>query len=382
MREKVAITGVGWSGFRPITTDKSYKELMYEAAVKAYEDSRVDPRKDIQSFVSVSEDFYEGTSIFDEYIPDQLGAALKPVHTICGDGLHGLITAYMMIKTGLFDTVVVEAHSKASNILTPSNVARYAQDPVFNRPLRLNSLFIVGLEMRRYCYETKTTLQQCAGVVVKNRRNALANPLASYGANLNLDEVLSGLTVTELNFNEIAQPCDGAVVMVLASEEKAKQLSEEPIWVLGVGWANESPSLERRNWARALFIHKAAQMAYHQAGISRPTREIDFFELDDTYAYKELQAMEDLGLCRVGEAGLLTEEGATAPDGGLPVNASGGSLGMGNFLDATGLVRALEVVLQLRRKAGGHQLNKANIGLAQSWRGIPTTSGAVVILGN
>jgi acetyl-CoA C-acetyltransferase len=64
------------------------------------------------------------------------------------------------------------------------------------------------------------------------------------------------------------------------------------------------------------------------------------------------------------------------------VNVSGGSLGWGNLLDATGLGRALEVVLQLRGTAGARQLKHAQVGLAQSWRGVPTTSGAVVILSN
>ena len=90
---QVAIVGVGYSGFRTITPDVSYKELIYEAAVKAYEDAGVDPRRDVDSFVSVAEDFNEGTSIFDEYVPDQLGAVLKPVHTISGEGIHGLIAA-------------------------------------------------------------------------------------------------------------------------------------------------------------------------------------------------------------------------------------------------------------------------------------------------
>jgi acetyl-CoA C-acetyltransferase len=86
MNEPVAIIGVGWSGFRPVTPEVSYKELMYAAAVRAYADAGVDPRKDVESFVTVAEDFHEGTSIFDEYVPDQLGAVLKPVQTIAGDG--------------------------------------------------------------------------------------------------------------------------------------------------------------------------------------------------------------------------------------------------------------------------------------------------------
>jgi acetyl-CoA C-acetyltransferase len=121
-------------------------------------------------------------------------------------------------------------------------------------------------------------------------------------------------------------------------------------------------------------------MAYRQAGITNPNQVVDFAELDDTYAYKELQALEALGFCRPGEAGDLTLEGWTAPDGDLPVNVSGGSLGWGHLLDATGLARALEVVLQLRGQAGSRQLEEVEVGLVQSWRGVPTTSGAVGIL--
>jgi acetyl-CoA C-acetyltransferase len=70
------------------------------------------------------------------------------------------------------------------------------------------------------------------------------------------------------------------------------------------------------------------------------------------------------------------------PYGDLPVNVSGGALGWGHLLDATGLARALEVVLQLRGEAGARQLEDVNVGLAQSWRGVPTTSGAVAIFSN
>ncbi|NJD58490.1 MAG: acetyl-CoA acetyltransferase, partial [Anaerolineae bacterium] len=103
MHERVAIVGVGCTGYRPTTPEQSYKEMIYEAAMRAYNDAGVDPRRDVDSFVTVAEDFHEGTSIFDEYTPDQIGGALKSVHTITGDGLHGIATAYMLIRTGQFD---------------------------------------------------------------------------------------------------------------------------------------------------------------------------------------------------------------------------------------------------------------------------------------
>lgn len=383
MNERVAIIGVGWAGYRPVTPEVSYKELIYEAAVKAYADAGVDPRRDVDSFVTVAEDFIEGTSIFDEYVPDQLGGALKPVHTIGGDGLHGLATGYMLIRTGQAELVVVEGHSKASNILTMPEVVAYAQDPVLNRPLRLNTDFVAGLEMNRYLYETGTTIEQCASVVIKNRANALRNPFAPYGATLTMAEALEGPPLAwPLYHRHASRYADGAIVMVLASEEKASFLSDQPIWILGVGWCNCAPSLESREWGDVTYIRKAAQMAYQQAGIVQPNMVIDFAEVDDTYAYKELQHIEALGFCRSGEAGYMTDEGATEPEGQLPVNVSGGSLGMGDLLDANGLARALEVVLQLRGEAGSRQLEDVEVGLAQSWRGVPTTSGAVAVMSN
>lgn len=383
MNERVAIVGVGWSGFQPSTPEVSYKELMYQAAARAYADAGVDPRRDVESFVTVAEDFHEGTSIFDEYVPDQLGAALKSMHTITGDGLHGLATAYMLIRTGLFDVVAVEGHSKASNLLTPDGVSAYAQDPVLNRPLRLNTHFVAGLEMHRYLHESGATQEQCAGVVVKNRHNALKNPLASFAGDFSLDEVLSGPPLAwPLGRRETAGHVDGAVVMVLASEKKAALLSEKPVWILGAGWCNGSASLESRDWAGLPYLEKAARMAYRQAGIKDPWDEVDFAEIDDTYAYKELQSLEALGVCGFGEAGILLERGDFDPDGAFPVNVSGGSLGVGHLLDGTGLHRALEAVLQLRGEAGAHQLDGVEVGLVQSWRGAPTTSAAVAVLSN
>ena len=381
MNDRVAIVGVGWSGFRPVSPELSYKELTYEAAIRAYADAGVDPRKDVQSFVTVAEDFHEGTSIFDEYTPDQLGAALKPMHTITGDGLHGLATAVMLIRTGQFELVVVEGHSKASNIMTLPEITAYAQDPVLNRPLRLNSHFIAGMEMNRYLYESDSTLEQCAQVVVKNRGNALRNPSAPYSADLSIKEILEGPPLSfPLGRRHVAEHADGAIVIVLASESRARSLDSTPVWVTGLGWMNDSPSLESRDWSGLPYLEKAARMAYRQAGIRNPMAAIDFAEVDDTYAYKELQSLEALGLCAEGEAGPMTEAGITSFRGEFPVNISGGSLGGGNLLEATGLARLLEVVLQLRGEAGSRQLNDIQTGLAQSWRGVPTTSAAVAIL--
>jgi acetyl-CoA C-acetyltransferase len=279
--------------------------------------------------------------------------------------------------------VAVEGHSKASNILTPLGIMNYAMDPVLNRPLGLSPHFVAGMEMNRFLHESGNTREQCAAVVVKNRRSALNNPSAAYGADLTLDEVLDGPPLAwPLGKREAARHADGAIVTVIASEEAAKRLTDKPVWVLGVGWINGSASLEARDWGTPGYLEKAGKMAFRQAGIQNPSEAVDFAEVDDIFAYKELQALEALGLCETGRAGNLTEEGYTSRDGDLPVNISGGSLGWGDLLDANGLARFLEAVLQLRGEAGPRQLPGVKTGLVQSWRGVPTTSGAVAVLSN
>jgi acetyl-CoA C-acetyltransferase len=379
----VAIVGIGWTGYRPLSPEVSYKELMYDAALKAYEDAGIDPRRDVGSFVTVAEDYTEGTSIFDEYVPDQLGGLLKPNVTIPGEAIHGLATAYMQVASGLFDLVAVEAHSKASNISTLPYITAYAMDPVLNRPLAADPVFVAGMEMNRYLWITGASREDCARVVVKNKRNALYNPSAAFGAKLELEDVLNAEMVAyPLSEHDESPHADGAIVVVLASRDTAVSLSDLPIWIRGIGWCNDAPSLETRAWGRAIYAERAGSMALKMAGIRSPMQEIDFAEIDDTYSYKELQHLEALGFFSFGEAGIASTEGVTDVGGALPVNVSGGCLGCGDLLDASGLRAVAEVVSQLRGDAGPRQLPDVETGLAFGWRGVPSTSGAAVVLSN
>ena len=382
MPERVGIIGIGFTTPKVATPLRSFKELIFEAAEKAYLDAAIEPAL-IDSFVTCAEDFNEGVSIFDEYTPDQLGAVQKPVHTLTEDGLYGIADAAMQIQAGLADLVAVEAHSKVSNILTPGWVLDYALDPLWNRPLGFNPHALAGLEMNAFLHEAGITPEQCARVVAKNRTHGLRNPLAVYPLRLKPDGVTgSPYLFYPLREAEVAQPADGCVVVVLASERKARELRPDPIWVKGFGFASDSPSLESRSWVSAAYASTAAQFAYRQAGIRNPRDEIDLFEVDDSYAYKELQHLIALNLYPAAvEAGRAVESGETQLGGPTPVNVSGGALGMGSMLEASGLYRIVELVVQLRRQAGSRQVANAKTGLALSWRGVPTASGAVVILG-
>src|SRR5207245_9621849 len=142
---------------------------------------------------------------------------------------------------------------------------------------------------------------------------------------------------------DISHPADGCVVLVLASERAAKKVHSNPVWIRGVGWASDSPSLETRDWADAAYTRIAAEMAYRLAKVRRPQTEIDVAEIDDRFSYKELQHVESLGLAKKGEAGRRVVRGDYGPEGRLPVNVSGGALGRGSVFEATGAILAAEV---------------------------------------
>ena len=124
----------------------------------------------------------------------------------------------MLVKTGHFDLIAVEAHSKASDIQTYEGIVNFAFDPIFNRPLGGHPYYVAGMEMMRYLYETGTKREQCAQVAVKNKRNALLNPHACYGAKITVEDVLNSETqFYPLKKLEISQLSDGCVVFLAVS---------------------------------------------------------------------------------------------------------------------------------------------------------------------
>jgi acetyl-CoA C-acetyltransferase len=380
---RVAIVGIGYTAFRSVTPDLHFHELSFEAAKKAYIDAGVDPRKDIDGFIMCGEDTDEGQQVIDVELPDPIGAMLTSSVFLGNEGMVGLITAYIQIYGGMADIIAVEARSKASNILTPKTVETFALDPILHRPLQADTNFIAGMEMNRFLYDSGNTKEQCALVSVKNKRNALDNPTAAYGDTITVGEVLASEMVSfPLSKLDISSKADGSICIVLASEERAKSLACNPIWIKGLGWCGDTSSLEYREWSNAVYTEIAATKAYQMAGIMCPRKEIHFVEVDDTFSYKELQHLEALNLCRKGESGHLLEEGVLSRGGDLPVNVSGGSLGQGHLLCATGLSKVLEIVIQLRGEAGKRQIKNAKTGLAQYWRGLPTAKGGVMILSN
>jgi acetyl-CoA C-acetyltransferase len=166
----------------------------------------------------------------------------------------------------------------------------------------------------------------------------------------------------------------------VASAARARRLASKnkPVWLSGISWFSDTPNIEEMDLGQALYAAGSAKKAYEMAHIRTPLTQIDFAEVDDTYAYKELQHLEALGLAK--RAGKFVASGKADPDGQLPINVSGGSLGMGYYIEATPLVRVYESVLQFRGQAGKMQLHNPRRCVVQSWRGIPTQTGVTAVL--
>ena len=368
--------GVGWSGFAEAVHDLSFREMMFEAAMRAYEDAGgLDPRKDVDAFVSCQEDYWEGIAISDEFAPDPVGGAMRSVYTVAGDGLQGLAQGYAMVRSGLFDVVVVEAHGKPSDIETLGEVISFAMDPVTIRPLSIpNPHALAALEASAYMRARGLTEEHLAMVVEKAMRSGLSNPRARRAARASRDDYWeSPMVVEPLREADIAGFVDAAIVVVLASGDVARRLNDAPVWVEGVGWSTETGTWELHDLAFPRHAHEAASMAYRQARVDAPRKWASLVELDNRYSFKELQFLEALGLTTRHTVGEDLANGAFSPRGELPVNPSGGALAEGVPLEAHGLARVLNLVEALRDGRGER-------GIAHSWRGVPTSTSAVALL--
>jgi len=368
------VVGVGAAGFMPALPEISTRELMFEAAALAYRDSGIDPRKEVDSFITTSEDLWEGWSIADEMMPDQLGGAGRPVCTIPGDAITGLGSAVMQIESGVAQVVVLEAHSKASDVLDKEAVETLAQEPSLMRPLGMGSDTLAALEMGAFFQESGFGLADCDVAIKHSRKRGTANPLASFGSKRRRGVSPSSSVISSpLRRADKAPYADAAVVIVLASSTWARKNKRDAVSIDGVAWRSSLPWYDGGEVGFAGYARSSFERAAKQAGLRRGLRSLDLVEIDDAYSFKLLQHLVSLS----GDK----REASTVLNGqGPALNPSGGSLAVGNLLEASALHRIYEAVLQLRGEAGARQVKGAKSALVQSWRGVPTATGGVAVL--
>lgn len=168
--------------------------------------------------------------------------------------------------------------------------------------------------------------------------------------------------------------------MLLASEKKAKELTDKPVWIMGMGRSTDNYYLGDRDLTTSISASQAAERAYGMAGIKDPAGEVDVAEISSLFAHQEPLLAEAMGLMESGKAAEAYKAEETAIGGRLPINPSGGPLG-GHPISSTGLMRAAEAVLQLRGEAGENQVANAAVALAHGQDGMCAQQSVVVILG-
>jgi len=290
----------------------------------------------------------------------------------------------MHVASGLFDTVLCVCEEKMSAYQPhPQGAFLTIFDHTTERPLKPNLLWIFALEMQRYMAAYDIRLEDIALVSVKNKRNALDHPCAQVAKAVTLEEVMkSEVMAWPVHRLMVSPVSDGAAAVVLASEEKAKKLTDRPVYIQGVGWNLDTAYWTNRDLAYPEYVEKAARAAYKMAGITEPRKQVHIAEPYDPFAYKELHHLEGLLLCDKGKAPQDLLDGRfDRQKGSLPTCPSGGLLGVGNPIAAAGMMKICELFWQLRGEAGGRQVpGKPERGVAQAWGDLMQV-GTVVVMG-
>ena len=381
---RVAIVGAGITKFVR-RAQETGKELSYEATKMALDSCNL-TLKDIDMVtLGTAPDAFDGVHMKGEYLSDGAGAWRKPYMRNFvggGTGVFAPIHGFFHIASGMADTCMVVCEEKMSSCYPhPQGAFKTIFDHTLEQPLNPTLIWIFALEMNRYMNRYGLTKKDIAPVSVKNKRNALDHPSAQIPENITVEDVLKSETLAwPVNRLDISPASDGAAAVILASEERAKKITDKPIWISGVGWNIDTAYWATKDLYYPRYVEKAARQAYEMAGIKEPHKEIQVAEPYDPFSYKELHHMEGLLLCKKGEAARLLADGVTQRTGNLPTCPSGGALGVGNPIAATGLMKIIEIFLQLRSEAGKRQIpGKPKVGLAQAWGDLMQV-GTVVVM--
>ena len=377
---KVAIVGCGQTKYEA-NKDSSREKMVFDAAKSTLRSAGLS-KADVDTIVSASNDYQDGRTISNVHTVVPLGADLKDESKVEMDsGAFAALYAYMRILSGDHDVALVVGESMASCHL-PHLPEILSLDVTYDYPMGLlNEVSAAALQATCYMEKYGVSEEEIAKVSVKNLKNAAKNPFAlRQMPKITTKKVLNSKMlyspIRELNVYPLT---DGACGILLASEERAKEITDNPVWIEGVGNCHDTYYLGERTLFGCDSLKLAAENAYEMAGIDNPKREIDLAEVHEKFSHEELIFYEALGLCKEGDGKKLIEDGITEIDGELPVNPSGGALSA-NPLCAAGIIRIAEAAMQIRGEAGEHQVKDVKTALAHGQNGISAQENVVFIL--
>ncbi len=234
-----------------------------------------------------------------------------------------------------------------------------------------------ALAASRHMHEFGTTREQLAEVAVAAREWALMNPKAWEKKPLTVPEVLGARMVSyPFTVRDVCLVTDGGGAIVLTAPERAKDLKQPPVYVLGCGSAITHANISSMPDLTVTGALDSGRQAYAMAGLA--ATDIDVVELYDAFTINPILFLEDLGFCKKGEGGAFVAGGRIAPGGALPVNTNGGGLSYchpGMY----GLLVLIEAIRQLRGECGPRQVQGANTAIAHGNGGVLSSQSTVIL---
>ena len=366
MAERCAVVGIGQTHHRKCRDDLSLAGLVREAAQRALDDAEM-TWSDIDTVImGTAPDIFEGVMQPELYMADALGAAGKPilrVHTAGSVGGSTGVVATHAISSGVYERVLTVAWEKQSEGDTSWGLSG-------GRSGGVGAGGYFAPHVRAYIERSGAPDHVGPMVAVKDRQNALKNPYAHLQLpDISLEAVKASPAVWDpIRRLESCPTSDGACAMVLTNEAGGRKAAKKPAWVHATAVRSELGFFPGRDPVNPKGGQDCAADVYKQAGISNPRKQLDMIECYVPFSWYEPMWMENLGIVERNEGWKLTESGATALDGDIPVNCSGGVLSS-NPIGASGMLRFAEAALQVRGMAGEHQIDGASLALGHAYGG-------------
>jgi len=369
----VASTGIGRFGRRP----EALVDLVAEAGAIALEGIG---RKTVDYLVvgTMAAGDLGGVDNLVPRVAERLGlegAQGVRAEAASASGAAAFHVAHAIVASRAADRVLVVAGEKMTDHPT-AEIARTLARSLAPSEQAVGATMpaLAALVAQRYLDQHGLEPTAFDAVSVAARSAAARNDRAQFQDPVSLADVAASRPVAlPLRLLHCSSVSDGAAALVL-------EHGEGPAGVLGVGQGFDSVMLvDRPDLASFRATRSAARRAYEMAGLTR--KDLRFAELHDAFAPFAVIDLEDIGVCGAGEGARWFSSGDTGPSGRFPVNVSGGLLGRGHPVGASGLVQIAEVARQLRGEAGAMQLDPTpRVGLAQSIGGL-ATHNFVTILG-
>lgn len=368
-KQPAAVIGIGQTHHRAKREDVSMAGLCREAIDRALLDAGL-TFDDIDAVVvGKAPDLFEGVMMPELFLAEALGAAGKPllrVHTAGSVGGSTAIVAASLVQSGVHKRVLTVAFEKQSE----SNAMWALSIPLpFIMPVHAGAGGYFAPHVRSYIRRSGAPSHIGAIVAAKDRQNALKNPYAHlHNPDTTVETVMASQMLWDpIRYEETCPSSDGACALVIVDEDTARSV-DNPAWIHGTVMRSEPTTASERDQVNPLAGRAAAAALWKQAGITNPIEEIDVAEMYVPFSWFEPMWLENLGFAPEGTGWQLTESGATALDGRMPVNMSGGVLSS-NPIGASGMLRFAEAALQVRGQAGEHQVDGVRRALGHAYGG-------------